>query len=242
MTSPAVLVVGAGPAGLATAIQLARHHVPTLLVERRHAHSDLPRATVLSLRTMEFLRAWGLHDAVVAGGVEVDWHMLVCRTLAEAAEGEKLQVGYPSRAQSAVLSPSAPECVAQDHVEPVLLEHLRTLPSAEVALGTELADLALAPDGVTATLRDVASGATRTVRAGWIVAADGARSTIRERLGIAVTGSDDVLGGVTATIRAPLWEVVGPHRHGIYSISHPEMPGIFLPAGAPDRWLIGFPG
>jgi len=242
MTSPAVLVVGAGPAGLATAIQLARHHVPTLLVERRHAHSDLPRATVLSLRTMEFLRAWGLHDAVVAGGVEVDWHMLVCRTLAEAAEGEKVQVGYPSRAQSAVLSPSAPECVAQDHVEPVLLEHLRTLPSAEVALGTELADLALASDGVTATLRDVASGATRTVRAGWIVAADGARSTIRERLGIAVTGSDDVLGGVTATIRAPLWEVVGPHRHGIYSISHPEMPGIFLPAGAPDRWLIGFPG
>ena len=55
-------------------------------------------------------------------------------------------------------------------------------------------------------------------------------------------GSDEVLGGVTATIRAPLWEVVGPHRHGIYSITHPEMPGIFLPAGAPDRWLIGFPG
>jgi len=243
MSSPLdvpVLVAGAGPAGLATAIQLARHGVRSLLVEQRHAHSDLPRATVLSLRTMELLRSWGLHDAIVAGGAEVDWHMLECRTLAEAASGRRLQVGYPSRAQSAVLSPSAPECVAQDHLEPVLLEHLRSLAPAEVRMGTALADVEVGPGGAIATLRDVDTGEEQIVRADWLIGADGARSRVRTALGIPMHGSAEVFAGDTATFRAPLWEVVGPHRHGIYSITHPGMPGIFLPAGVPDRWLVGF--
>ena len=55
-------------------------------------------------------------------------------------------------------------------------------------------------------------------------------AAIRRRLGIAMHGDDEVFAGATATIRAPLWEVVGPHRHGIYSITHPEMPG-HLPPG-----------
>ena len=202
-----------------------------LLVEHAPHPSDLPRATVLSVRTMELLRSWGLQDDILAGGVEVDWHLLECRTLAEAAAGVPLEVGYPSRAQSAVLSPSAPECVAQDHLEPVLLRHLATLEPAEVRLGTALAGLDPDAGGVTATLRDVATGAERRVRADWLVAADGAYSGIRRRLGIAMHGDDEVFAGATATIRAPLWEVVGPHRHGIYSTTHPEMPGIFLPAG-----------
>ena len=236
-----VLVVGAGPAGLATTIQLARHGIPSLLVERRHAPSDLPRATVLSLRTMELLRSWGLEEDVLAGAVEVDWHMLECRTLAEAADGRRLPVGYPSRAQSAVLSPSAPECVAQDHLEPVLLRHAESLPPAHVALGTAVTHVALDPHGATATLRDARTGAERRVRADYLVGADGAHSTTRDALGIAMRGPDEVLGGVSATFTAPLWDVVGPHRHGIYSITHPDMPGILLPAGLPDRWLAGVP-
>src|SRR5829696_1589052 len=208
MTSPddiPVLVVGAGPAGLATATVLARHGVRSLLVERRHAPSDLPRATVLSLRTMEHLRAWGLEEEVRAGGVEVDWHMLECVSLAEAAAGRLLQVGYPSRAQSAVLSPSAPECVAQDHLEPVLLRHLRTQPPVRVELGTEVSGVTVDADGARATLRDVGTGAERRVRARYVVAADGAHSAIRRALGIAMRGPEEVFGGVTATVRAPLW-------------------------------------
>jgi 2-polyprenyl-6-methoxyphenol hydroxylase-like FAD-dependent oxidoreductase len=52
-----VVVVGAGPAGLTAAVTLARAHVDVLLVEKRRAGSALPRATVLSLRTMQLRRA-----------------------------------------------------------------------------------------------------------------------------------------------------------------------------------------
>jgi 2-polyprenyl-6-methoxyphenol hydroxylase-like FAD-dependent oxidoreductase len=62
-----VLIVGAGPAGLVTGISLARYGVKTLLVEKRTAISTLSRATVISTRSMEIFRSWGLEDAVRAG-------------------------------------------------------------------------------------------------------------------------------------------------------------------------------
>src|SRR5215213_9240761 len=90
-----VLVVGAGPAGLAAATELARHDVPFLLVERRTTLSSHPRATVLSLRSMELVRAWGLEADVRARSVDVDWTMLEAETLADAAAGTAIAVGYP---------------------------------------------------------------------------------------------------------------------------------------------------
>ena len=60
-----VLVVGAGPAGLTAAIALGRAGAHVTLVERRTALSPFPRATGVSLRTMELLRAWGLEDKTV---------------------------------------------------------------------------------------------------------------------------------------------------------------------------------
>ena len=61
-----VVIAGAGPAGLVAAVTLARHGIGSLPVERNRALSPLPRATGVSLRTMELLRSWGLEDQVVA--------------------------------------------------------------------------------------------------------------------------------------------------------------------------------
>ena len=237
-----VLVVGAGPAGLTAAITLARQGVPTLLVERRTDLSSLPRATVVSTRSMEIFRSWGLADAILAGGVDVEWLLWSSHTLAEAADGAAHPVGYPTREQSAVISPTGPACVPQDHLEPVLMAHLRTLPAAEVALGTEVVGLTHETDAVRVTLRDRTTGAERFVRAGYVVAGDGAHSTVRRAVGIPMHGPDDLLASATVLFHAPLWELLGPHRYGIYAVEHPEGAGIFLPAGPGDRWLYGVVG
>ncbi len=234
-----VLVVGAGPAGLAAAVELARHGTEVLLVERRPVLSSHPRATLLSLRSMELMRGWGLEAAVRARSADVDMRMLVAETLAGAAAGEAVEVGVPSREQSRVLSPVAPACVAQDDVEPLLLAHVRDQPTARVELGAELVAVQTGPDGVRAALRDVATGAQRTVHARYAVAADGARSAIRGVLGIAMEGARDVLAGETTLLHAPLWDVVGPHRHLLYVAETSAAPGVFLPTGPSDRWLFG---
>ena len=139
-TTP-VLIAGAGPAGLTAAIALARQGVESLVVERKRELSSLPRATVISTRSMELLRSWGLESEIQAGGIEVQWQMLACESLALASAGSPIPVGLPSRQQSAVISPAAPECVPQDHTERVLLDHLASLEPARVELGTEVAGL-----------------------------------------------------------------------------------------------------
>jgi putative polyketide hydroxylase len=235
----AVFVVGAGPAGLAAAIELGRHGVETLVVDRRLKRSSLPRATTVSTRTMELVRSWGLEQAVLAGGVDVEWLMWESHTLAGASRGTAIEVGLPTRAQAALISPTAPACVPQDHLERALLDHVGSLASTRVELGTDVVGVANGPDDVRVTLRD-AAGRDRVVTAGHVIAADGARSTVREALGIPMRGSDDVLAGITALFRAPLWDVVGERRFGIYSVTHPGGEGSFLPAGPGDRWGYGY--
>ncbi len=234
------MVVGAGPAGLVAAITLARYGVECLIVDRRRAPGPLPRATVISTRTMELLRAWGLHDEVLRGGDDVEWLLLLCATLSEVAEGRAVEVGYPTRAQSALISPTAPACVPQDHLETVLLDHLRSLPSARVELGVSVEDVRPHRDGAHVVLRDLASGRTRTIAAQYVIGADGARSVVRERVGIPVRGVEHLIEALSVVVHAPLWDVVGAHRYGIYYVEHPGAEGTFLPAGQGDRWIYGF--
>ena len=143
-----VIVVGAGPAGLAAAITLARSGVECVVIERRNELSSLPRATVVSTRSMELFRSWGIEQDVRAGADAVEWRLWVCATLADAANGSGVEVGYPSTEQSAIVSPTSPTCAPQDHLERVLLRHLRTYPHARVDLGTELVDVAVDTESV----------------------------------------------------------------------------------------------
>ncbi len=233
-----VVVVGAGPAGLAATIALARAGIEVLLLERRDGGSDLPRATVLSLRSMELLRLWGLADRVRENADRVAMTMFVTPTLARAAEGTPVEVGYPSDAQSAMLSPTRAACVAQDRLDAVLREHVGSLPLVTLERGSEVVAVATSPGGATVTVRD-ASRALRTVGTEYVVAADGARSAVRTVLGIRSTGSVLVLEGARIGFRAPLWGVLGEHRHLLYAITQPDSRGVLLPAGGGDRWLFG---
>jgi putative polyketide hydroxylase len=234
-----VVISGAGPAGLTAAIVLARYGVSSLLVEQRGDLSTLPRATGVSTRTMELLRSWGLDGQVRAGEMDVRFESWLGETLASPT-GVAEPLGYPTRGQAAAVSPVGPAAVPQDHLEAVLDAHLRTFPTARIRFGTELVDLDQDDQGVTTVLRDVASGATGLVRSRFLVAADGAHSAIRSALGIRMEGPDHLEELISVLFRAPLGRVLGGRRYGLYLVTHPEAPGVFVPSGNDDRWVYGF--
>jgi putative polyketide hydroxylase len=234
-----VVIAGAGPAGLVAAITLARNGIGSLLVERNPSLSPLPRATGVSVRTMELLRSWGLEEQVRAGQLDVTAVGAWAAESLASPEGAVAPLGHPGFEEAAAASPTSLAAVPQDHLEPVLLGHLRQLPAAEVRFGTELAGFDQDADGVTVTLRERAGGAERLVRADWLVGADGAHSRVRSGLGVAMDGPGHLNEQLTVLFEAPLDEVVGDRRYGIYFIQHPEAGGVLVPNGSRGRWLYG---
>ena len=233
-----VAIVGAGPAGLTAAVALAREGVQTLVLERRSHPSQEPRANVISTSNMELMRSWGLEAELREGDLEVELRPWITETLATADEGQATEAGFPTREQSALISPTAPAAIPQDHLEPVLERHVRSFASAGVRRGVEVTEIRDAPDGVVLTVRDADGENERRIRSRYVIGADGVRSTVRRALAIPATRREHLGDSLAVMFRAPVWELVGEHRYVIYFLTGPERPSYFLPAGLPDRWVF----
>jgi putative polyketide hydroxylase len=204
-----VLIVGAGAAGLATSALLAKHGISSLLVEKRSEVFIYPKARNLSFRSLEILRGLGLSDEVHAVADHVS-PMIVKPALNSPDE----QVAVDVDAIFAGLDKFSPERAAQycpqSRLEPILLAETRRRGS-EVRYGTELSSLDLDEAGVTAVLHDRDSGDSETVRADYVLGADGVHSPIRNWLGITTSGYGALpIYVVFIYFRGP-WRKLVPH-------------------------------
>src|ERR671931_786517 len=232
-----VVFVGAGPAGLASALTLGSYGIETVVVERRPSPSPLPRANTLSTGTMELLRRWGLEAAVRERALEVEMQPLALPSLAEADRGEPIDAGFPTREQAALVSPTSPASLGQDELEPLLEERLRSAGSVRVERGHELVSLeAESQGGYLLTL--VSDTRRLRIRAKYVIGADGVRSRVRRELDISTKGSANLEERLSIHFRAPLWDVVGSRRHVIYFLTDEPEGRAALPVGRPDRWVL----
>ncbi|MBO8192220.1 FAD-dependent monooxygenase [Streptomyces oryzae] len=184
-STPSVIVVGAGPAGLLLAGDLAAAGVPvTLLEKRREQISNLSRAFTLHARTLELLDARSLADDLEALGRPLDRLRLFGR-LTVALDT------LPSRFNHLLVIP-------QYEVEKALRRRAVDA-GVDFRYETELTALHQEADGVTVEVRDPA-GASATLRAGYVVGTDGMRSAVREAVGLPFPGRSVIRSVVLADV------------------------------------------
>uniref|UniRef100_UPI0037040745 FAD-dependent oxidoreductase n=1 Tax=Streptomyces rhizosphaerihabitans TaxID=1266770 RepID=UPI0037040745 len=172
-----VLVVGAGPTGLALGADLARRGVDALVVERADGLFPGSRGKGIQPRTMEVFDDLGVLDAIRAAGGDYPVGM-IWQDGRRVGEHQMFDPAEPTDD-----SPyNAPWMVPQWRTQEILFARLTDL-GGRVAFGREMVALAQDEDGVTV---EFASGAP--VHARYVVAADGGRSAVRRALGIAMTG------------------------------------------------------
>ncbi|MFD0718260.1 FAD-dependent monooxygenase [Streptomyces globosus] len=176
-----VLVVGAGPTGLALACDLARRGVRPLVVERSAGLFPGSRGKGIQPRTLEVFEDLGVLGAVLDRGgpapVGMAW-----REGVRLGEHRMFEEIAPTEQEPF----AEPWLVPQWATQEVLLARLQEL-GGGVSFGTALAGLAQDGEGVTAELAG-GGGAPRTVRVRYAVGADGGRSTVRRLMGIRMTG------------------------------------------------------
>jgi 2-polyprenyl-6-methoxyphenol hydroxylase-like FAD-dependent oxidoreductase len=180
-----VIVVGAGPAGLLAAGDLAGAGVSCALLERRPDRSGLSRAFTVHARTLEELDARGMADELVASGTPIP-------ELRVFASGAVDLSRLPSRFPYMLVTP-------QYQTERVLEERARQV-GADIRYGSEVTGLTQHPDGVEVKVRQDGR-ADRVVRAGWVVGADGMRSIVRRALKMPFPGQPVVRSVMLADVR-----------------------------------------
>ncbi|GGS66593.1 FAD-dependent oxidoreductase [Planobispora rosea] len=190
-----VLVVGAGYAGLSAAALLAWRGVPVLLAERHAGTSVQPKAFGVNQRAMELLRPVpGLERALVeiAEGVgDGGMRIAIASSLSDPEPQMIFNTHEGDYDFLAGVTPVPTVGAPQAQVERALRAAAEEL-GADLRFSTELVSLEQDADGVTALLRDLATGVETRVRADYLVAADGHRSPVRELLGIPVTGRGEL--------------------------------------------------
>lgn len=236
-----VLIGGAGPVGLAMAIELGRRGIRCLVVERNDRVGYSPRAKTTNVRTREHLRRWGIADRLrEASPIAPDYPSNV--VFATRMNGPGLarfeNALNGSRARNDLYSEEA-QWVPQYVLEEVLREHASSLPGVSVRFNTELASFCDHGTRVVSALKDVASGETHEVASAYLIGADGARSGVRAAIGATMLGQSAISRNYNIIFRAP--DLAGRHAHGkaiMYWMVNREVPSILGPMDGDGLWFF----
>jgi len=220
-----VLIVGGGPCGLMLANELGRRGVSAVVIDEKPGTAFNPQANATQARSMEHYRRLGFADEVRRAGLPVDYptdvayftrytgYELARFELPSSAKATELVKGLSGSWSAAEL----PHRVSQKFVEAILRRHAERLPGIRLHYSHRLAGYVARGDGIVAEVESFNDGRRVRIDADFLVGADGARSMVRQSLGISyggLTGTRrDFMGGrmLAVYVRSPDFYASVPH-------------------------------
>ncbi|MEM9196885.1 MAG: bifunctional 3-(3-hydroxy-phenyl)propionate/3-hydroxycinnamic acid hydroxylase [Pseudomonadota bacterium] len=173
-----VVVVGAGPTGLTVANLLASYGVACSVLERESAPLNLPRAIVLDDEGARTLQAIGLQDSYIAATTTshgAKYYDQDGRCFATVGAGPG-NFGFAKK-----------NYIFQPELEAALTARLHEQAPGALRFDADVTQIDQTADGAQVTVTD-RTGAAHRIATDWVLACDGGRSPIRERLGLAMAG------------------------------------------------------
>jgi 2-polyprenyl-6-methoxyphenol hydroxylase-like FAD-dependent oxidoreductase len=197
-----VVIVGAGPAGMFLALDLASKGVRSTVIEQNTSHRAYPKGNTHNSRTMEHYRRLGLADAVRAVGLPPE-HPTDVAYLTRLSGYELQRLRMPSAAEKMAevaahsVTSQVPEPVHrsnQMYVEKAVFERMLRTEAVTCRLGTEFTGFEETGSGVTVRVRPAGGGPEEAISCRYLVGCDGAGSQVRRQLGISYEGKEEETG------------------------------------------------
>ena len=198
-----VAIVGGGPVGISTALELARHGIEAVVLEQReHGQCHPARTNLTNLRSMEHLRRWGIADSLRANDPVGD-EFVRSITYVTALNGHvvtDLHKIFAFEDQLPIAS-DRPEFAPNAGIEKTFQNAAAAHPHVDIRFGSTVTGFTQDDAGVHVTYTD--TDGEHVIDAAYLVAADGSRSPIRHELGIRMKGIPDL-------VAASIWHVHAP--------------------------------
>jgi len=179
MARPQVIVAGAGPVGLLTALALAKQDIPVLVLEAEPGLTIDLRAGTYHPPSLEMMAPYGITDEMMKTAIKVPRWQIRDRKEGVVVEWDVSVISdvtpYPYRLH-----------LEQHRLTPIIHEKLKTCAGVEVRFSHEVADVTQNADGVTVTAST--PGGRERFEAGWLVGCDGGRSAVRKCAGVEFEG------------------------------------------------------
>ncbi len=221
-----VLIVGGSLVGMSTAMLLGHHGIRSLAVEYHRGTAIHPRAAMITQRTMEVLRTVGVEQIVLQKSDEQfvqDGAIMAVETLA----GKEIAYFIANLNEGVRdVSPSLRIFITQSLLEPLLKLRATEL-GAELRFATEMISFTEDRDSVTAKIRHRDTGEISTVRAKYMIAADGSHSRIRDLMGIRMLGHGVFSKSITIYFRGDVAPLLRGRSLSVIYVLNSTLSGFF---------------
>lgn len=221
-----VLIIGTGPAGSASAALLSTYGIANIAINRYRWLANTPRAHITNQRTMEVLRDLGREveaEAYLhATEQELMGENVFCESLAGEEIGRMKSWGtHPmSKAEHLLSSPTFMNDLPQTFMEPILFTTAAKR-GTKARMSTEYISHVQDATGVTATVRDRLTGQELTIRAKYMIGADGGNSLVAQNEDLPIAGKMGVGGSMNILFRADLTKYVAHRPSVLYWVMQP---------------------
>src|SRR4051794_3581514 len=224
VTETDVVVVGSGPAGASAALFLATLGIPNIMITKYRWTANTPRAHITNQRAMEIFRDLGIEAQVQADATphELMGDTVFCTSIAGEEIGRIRTWGtHPAReGDYRLASPCLPVDIPQTYLEPILVRNA-AMRGTQARFSTEYLGHRQDADGVDVHVRDRLTGRDHTIRAKYLVGADGARSKVAGDVDLPMEGAMDIAGSMNITFKADISARVGHRPSVLYWVIQP---------------------